>query len=281
MRVLAIILAAAVTAAGEPTQPTFSSRVEGVRVDVLVTDSSRKPLRGLAPSDFVIRDNGVPQQVDVVSFGEIALNVGLAFDMSESVAGARLRQLQSASKALTAELQAADQSSLITFDHEVVLRCPMSLDRACVERALNEMEPRGLTALIDGTFAGMLTGESDVGRSLLMVFSDGFDTASFLNVERVLEMGRRSDVVAYPIASRDARPDFLDELASLTGGQLHEVGRDEELSKTFRAILDEFRHRYLLTYTPTNVARGGWHRLDVRVNRPGVRVKARPGYHGG
>jgi VWFA-related protein len=281
MRGLAIFVAAAVTAAGEPTQPTFSSRVEGVRVDVLVTDSSRKPLRGLAPSDFVIRDNGVRQQVDVVSFGEIALNVGLAFDMSESVAGARLRQLQSASKALTAELQAADQSSLITFDHEVALRCPMSLDRACVDRALNEVEPRGLTSLIDGTFAGMLAAESDVGRSLLMVFSDGFDTASFPNVERVLEMGRRSDVVVYPIASRDARPDFLEELASLTGGQLHEVRRDEELSKTFRAILDEFRHRYLLTYTPTNVAKGGWHKLEVRVNRPGARVKARPGYQGG
>ena len=56
------------------TQPTFSARVDGVRVDVLVTDSSRRPLRGLAASDFVIRDNGVPQQVDVVSFGEIALN---------------------------------------------------------------------------------------------------------------------------------------------------------------------------------------------------------------
>ncbi|HEX6162136.1 MAG TPA: VWA domain-containing protein [Vicinamibacterales bacterium] len=280
MRILVCVLAGAITAVFESAQPTFSSRVEGVRVDVLVTDSSRKPLRGLTPADFVIRDNGIPQQVDVVSFGEIALNVGLAFDMSESVAGARLRQLQSASKALTTELQAVDQSSLITFDHEVSLRCPMSRDRSCVERALADVEPRGLTALIDGTFAGMLTGESDVGRSLLMVFSDGFDTASFLNVDRVLEIGRRSDVVVYPIASRDARPDFLEELASLTGGQLHEVGRDEELSKTFRAILDEFRHRYLLTYTPTNVAKGGWHKLDVRVNRPGARVKARPGYQG-
>jgi VWFA-related protein len=281
MRPLAAILALATATASAAIQPTFSSRIEGVRVDVLVTDSSRRPLRGLAPSDFVIRDNGVPQQVDVVSFGEIALNVGLAFDMSESVEGARLRQLQSASKALTAELQPADQSSLVTFDHEVALRCPMSLDRSCAERALAQVEPRGLTALIDGTFAGMLTGESDVGRSLLMVFSDGFDTASFMNVDRVLEMGRRSDVVVYPIASKDARPDFLEELASLTGGQLHEVGRDEELSKTFRAILDEFRHRYLLTYTPTNVAKGGWHKLEVRVNRPGARVKARPGYQGG
>jgi VWFA-related protein len=280
MRLLIAILAVVATTPAS-TQPTFSSRVEGVRVDVLVTDASRKPLRGLAPADFVIRDNGVLQQVDVVSFGEIALNVGLAFDMSESVAGARLQQLQSASKALAAELRPADQSSLITFDHEVVMRCPMSLDRSCIERALAQTEPRGLTALIDGTLAGIITGESEVGRSLLMVFSDGLDTASFMNAARVLDMGRRSDVVVYPIASKDARPEFLEELAALTGGQLHEVGRDEELSKTFRAILDEFRHRYLITYTPSNVPKEGWHTLEVRVNRPGARVKARPGYQGG
>ena len=161
------------------------------------------------------------------------------------------------------------------------MRCPMSLDRSCVQRALDEAAPRGLTALIDGTLAGIIAGESDVGRSLLMVFSDGLDTASFMNADRVLDMGRRSDVVVYPIASKDARPEFLEELASLTGGQLHEVGRDEELSKTFRAILDEFRYRYLVTYAPTNVARGGWHKLEVRVNRSGARVKARPGYQGG
>jgi hypothetical protein len=41
-------------------QPTFSSRIEGVRIDVLVTDASRRPLRGLTAQDFVIRDNGAP-----------------------------------------------------------------------------------------------------------------------------------------------------------------------------------------------------------------------------
>ena len=280
MRTAFALLAAAAWTSVAASQPTFSARVEGVRVDVLVTDSARKPLRGLSPADFVIRDNGVAQQVDIVSFGEIALNVGLAFDMSESVAGTRLQQLQSASKALTSELQPADQSSLITFDHEVALRCPMSLDRWCVQSALAESAPRGRTALIDGTLAGIITGESGAGRSLLMVFSDGLDTASFMGADRVLDIGRRSDVVVYPIASRDARPEFLEELASITGGQLHEVARDEELSKTFRAILDEFRHRYLITYTPRNVAKEGWHKLEVRVNRPGARVKARPGYQG-
>jgi VWFA-related protein len=273
-----IVILAVATVVG--LQPTFSTRVEGVRVDVLVTDSSRRPMRGLTASDFVVRDNGIIQQVDLVSFGEISLNVGLAFDLSESVAGGRLQQLRSASQALTVELQPGDQSSLVTFNHVVSLPCPLSTHRTCMRDALTAATPEGETALVDGVFAGMMIGESDVGRSLLMVFSDGLDTASFLNAERVLELGRRSDVVVYPVTSKGARPDFLEDVASLTGGRLHEVDAQSDLAATFRSILEEFRHRYLVTYTPRGVPRGGWHKLDVRVNRPGASVKARPGYEG-
>ena len=217
----------------------------------------------------------------MVSFGEISLNVGLAFDLSASVDGDRLEQLRKASQALTKELLAGDQSSLVTFDQVVSLRCAMSANRSCIDDALGAATPDGETALVDGVFAGMVVGESDVGRSLLMAFSDGLDTASWLTADRVLDMGRRSDVVVYPIAAKGARPEFLDQLADLTGGRLHEVDSKSDLSAMFRSILDEFRYRYLVTYTPTGVAREGWHKLEVRVNRPGTRVRARPGYQGG
>ena len=49
--------------------------------------------------------------------------------------------------------------------------------------ALNAAKPKRETALVDGVFAGMIVGKSEVGRSLLMVFSDGLDTASFLNAD--------------------------------------------------------------------------------------------------
>jgi VWFA-related protein len=261
-------------------QPTFSSRVEGVRIDVLVTDGSRRPLRGLTAQDFVIRDNGVPQTVDVVSFGELSLNVGLTFDLSESVAGERHDQLRRATGALTSTLQPADQVSLITFDWVVTLRCPLAAAHGCIDSALAAATPNGESALVDGVFAGMTIGERDAGRALQMVFSDGLDTASFLDPSRVLDLGRRSDVIVYPIVTKGAKPKFLEELADLSGGRQYEVDRNEELSSTFKNILDEFRYRYLLTYTPRDVPKGGWHTLDVRVNRSGARVKARPGYQG-
>ena len=278
MRIAALVALCSASLAA--MQPTFSSRVEGVRIDVLVTDGTRKPVRGLSAQDFVIRDNGVPQTVDVVSFGELSLNVGLTVDLSDSVAGARHEQLRRASRALTASLLPADQVSLITFNWVVTMRCPLTTDHGCVDEELAGASPRGETALVDGVFAGMTMGDRDAGRSLQMVFSDGLDTASFLDTDRVLDLGRRSDVVVYPIVTKGAKPAFLEELADLSGGRQYEVDRNQELSSTFKEILDEFRFRYLLTYTPRDVPKGGWHKIDVRVNRPGARVKARPGYQG-
>jgi Ca-activated chloride channel family protein len=260
-------------------QPIFSSRVEGVRVDVLVTDASRRPLRGLTKEDFVIRDNGVQQEIDLISFGEASLNVGLAFDMSESVAGGRLDQLRAAGRALASELQSSDRALLVTFDQRVSMPCRFASENTCILRALNDATPNGPTALIDGVFAAMTIGESDVGRSLLMIFSDGVDTASWLTAERVLDIARRSDVVVYAVAA-EPRSDFLDDVASLTGGRVLEARRNSDLSVAFRSILDEFRYRYLVTYTPKGVPRAGWHKLDVRVKRPGAAIRARPGYQG-
>src|SRR5207249_8999904 len=85
-----VAITAAITAgisAGVAAQaPAFSTRIESVRVDVLVTDGG-KPVVGLQAADFDIADNGVPQQVDLVSFEQIPLNVVLALDMSDGVAG--------------------------------------------------------------------------------------------------------------------------------------------------------------------------------------------------
>ena len=275
MAAIALWLSATVIA----IQPTFSTRVEGVRVDVLVTDSSRRPMRGLTVADFAVRDNGVVQQVDIVSFGEASLDVGMAFDVSESVAGDRLEELRAASASLVNALAPADQASLVTFDYRVKRPCMLSNDTSCIQRWINDAAPRGGTALIDGVFAAMTLGEPSAGRSLLMVFSDGVDTGSWLTASRVLDSARRSDVVVYAVAA-ESRPDFLDDITSLTGGRIIEIKRDSNIAAAFRSILDEFRHRYLITYQPRGVPREGWHKLEVRVNRRGATVRARPGYQG-
>jgi VWFA-related protein len=280
---LATAIAVLLLASGGRAQqsPAFSSKVEAVRVDVLVTDNGQ-PVRGLGPGDFEIVDNGIPQVVDLVSFDEVPLNVILALDMSDSVAGERLDQLRGAGGRVLAALKRGDQAALVAFSHAVQLGARLTGDVASVQAVLAAAQSSGQTALIDGTYAGIMVGESDAGRALLIVFSDGVDTASWLRADAVLDTARRADVVVYGVSvvSR-LKPEFLREITSLTGGRLFEIEKTTNLASTFLAILEEFRHRYLVSYTPKGVAKDGWHKLDVRVRNRRTTIKARPGYLAG
>jgi VWFA-related protein len=277
--VAAIVSLSVLDGAAQP--PAFSTRIEAVRVDALVTDRGQ-PIRGLGAADFEILDNGVLQQVNLLSFEQIPLNIVLALDMSDSVAGERLDHLRSAGRAAVASLEQGDQAALITFSHVVALGAPLSGDTVGLLRALDDTAGSGETSLVDGVFAGMMVGESDAGRALLIVFSDGVDTSSWLSGEVVLDSAKRSDIVAYAVSVQSRmKPEFLRDLTSFTGGRLLEIEKTSDLASTFRAIVDEFRHRYLVSYTPRGVTKEGWHRLDVRVKRGGATVKARPGYLGG
>jgi VWFA-related protein len=262
-------------------QATFSTRVEAVRVDALVTSGGR-PVQGLAAADFEVRDNGVLQQVDLIALDEIPVNVVLALDLSGSVTPERRADLRQAGEALLDALAPGDRAALVTFNQAVALRSALTEDHAQVKAALKPSGGGGDTALVDATHTAMLVGESGVGRTLIVVFSDGLDTASWLTPPRVLETSRGSEAVVYGVtAGKSYRSEFLDDLSESTAGRVLRIESTRDVKATFLAILNEFRHRYLLTYSQRGVARDGWHRLDVRVKTRGASVKARQGYRAG
>ena len=276
---VAVVLASAVAPSAQ--QPTFSAKRESVRVDVLVTDRG-KVVTGLGAGDFEVRDNGVPQTVDLVSFQQIPLNVFLAFDVSTSVSGERLKHLQTAGHALLERLAKDDRSALLTFSHTVLLLEGLTGETDRVRQALTDVQPSGDTALVDGTYSAMMLDPLDGGRNLLLVFSDGLDTASWLKPEGVLQSARRSDFVVYGVSSRGPEDSkFLEDLTELTGGATLNIESTRDLSAAFLKILDEFRQRYLISYSPTGVSPDGWHRLEVRVKGRRVTVKSRAGYQAG
>jgi Mg-chelatase subunit ChlD len=260
--------------------PSFSSQVEAVRVDVLVTDNG-KLVQGLEPGDFEILDNGIPQKVDLASFEEIPLNVVLALDMSASLDTEQLEHLRTAGKTLLDGLKKTDQAALVTFSHIVSQGSPLTSSFDRIRAALDRINTWGQTSLVDASFTGMMIGESDVGRSLLIVFTDGIDTRSWLSADAVLETAKRCDVVVYGVEVGKLRSSFPRDLSAATGGRLIEVESTKDLNATFRGILDEFRQRYLISYSPQGVTAGGWHRLDVRVKGRSFIVRARPGYLSG
>jgi Ca-activated chloride channel family protein len=273
-------MAVATMAVATMSGQTFSSRIDAVRVDVLVTENGR-PLQGLTPDDFEVLDNGVRQHVDLASFEQIPLNVVLALDMSASLQGLRLGHMQTAGKRVLEGLKPGDRAAVVAFSHIVTPSQGLTDNLDRVRAALDQARGEGMTSLIDATHAGMLLGESDAGRSLLIVFSDGVDTSSWLTADAVLDTARRGDVVVYGVEVGERRASFPRDLSEATGGRLFAIESTTDLSAAFSKILEEFRMRYLVSYSPQGVAAGGWHRLEVRVKNRSVTVKARPGYFAG
>jgi Ca-activated chloride channel family protein len=233
----------------------------------------------LQAADFEVLDNGVRQQVDLVVSEQVPLNVVFVFDMSSSVVGERLEHLRDGARSVLNGLRRDDQAALVTFGAAVVRGSGLTTNLEQVRSALKQPGGRGDTALVDAVYTGMMVGESDVGRALVIVFSDGLDTVSFLSPDVVMDTAKRSDVVVYAVEAGGSRKiSFLRDLSELTGGTFYVAGSTQNLEATFVTILNEFRQRYLVSYSPRGVPGEGWHRLEVHVKGRGVDVKARPGY---
>lgn len=277
---VAVVVALSCADIARAQDGVFRARVESVLVDALVTEGNNV-VQGLGKDDFELFDDGVRQDVELLRVDEVPLNVVLALDVSESVAGDRLASLVRASGALLGALKPGDQAALVSFSERVRVVAPLSNRIDEVRAALRRLTSDGTTSLNDGLYTALQVGEGDVGRALVIVFSDGADTASWLTDERLIDTIKRSDSVVYGATVRTkVKPELLAEVTSLSGGHLHEIERLQNLEATFLGILAEFRTRYVLSYSP-KAQKNGWHTIEVRVKNRRATVRARPGYLSG
>jgi len=274
------VLVVAPIVRAQPQTQVFSAKTVGVRVDVLVTINGA-PVGGLKAADFELRDNGVLQTIESLDVGDIPINAVLAFDSSASTAGKRLTDLRAATGVLLDDLRPVDRAALTTFNHAVMPRVPLTSDFRQVRAITDNLAPSGATSLLEGAYVAIVTTLAEPGRSFVIVCTDGRDTSSWMEPEDVIESAKHSNAVVYVVASSGARhwaP--LRTLADVTGGRFIEIESSAQIAAEFKKILEDFRSRYVLTYAPVGVKSGGYHRLDVRVRRGGMKVTARPGYIG-
>lgn len=259
---------------------TFSSRILGVRLDVLVMDAG-KPVAGLTARDFEVRDNGILQRVEVVDSADVPINVVLALDTSASVAGRARTDLVAAGETILDGLRPVDRAALTTFSHSVSPAVPLTANLDAVRAAVREVRPHGRTSVMDAAYVALTATLDHASRFLVVVCTDGTDTMSWLKPSEVIDASKRANAVVYTVTSSDGRRSApLKQLADATGGQMLQVKSSGDLAPAFQRILTEFRSRYVLAYSPEGVAPGGFHRLEVSVPRRRAVVKARSGYIG-
>jgi Ca-activated chloride channel family protein len=282
-------------------QAVFRSQTEEVRVDVLVTDG-RRPVGGLTARNFELLDSGVAQTIEQVDVSELPFSMLLVLDTSSSMEGAALRQLEDGARAAVDALRPGDRASLLTFNSSVGPATPWTADRGPLAAAIDQLRAAGTTSLFDAAFAAIVRRDPEPGRrNLMILFTDGEDTSSWLPDRSAYDLADRTDIVVYGVttdATTSGQPaglqwrsgvrlaseqpiissqDFLSSLAARTGGK-HLRSTATDLHRTFTQIVSEFRTRYILWYRPAGVPATGWHPVDVRLKGSRGQLTARRGY---
>jgi Ca-activated chloride channel family protein len=264
----------------EPIGSQFVSGVSLVEVYATVTDARGEIVSGLTRADFVVEEDGEPQDVAAFAAGQFPLALAIAIDRSFSVSQARLAGAAAAVRVLLGELRADDEVMLLAIGSENEVIAPLSADRRAALDALGRLQPWGTTPLHDAVLAALDSIQTGRGRRALILLSDGSDRYSRATAADVIEGARNTDVLVYPVALGRQRPGLFVELATLTGGRSFQTVDMRTLPATLETIARELRFQYLLGYAPRRAAadRPGWRSIRVTTNRPNVRVRARDGY---
>ena len=125
-------------------------------------------------------------------------------DTSESVAGDKLASLIDAAKTLIASLRPDDHVALITFAEGVAIRQPLGVTAEEVSIALSALSGRGPMVLRDAVYVGLQLRPNDESRPIVLIFSDGDDTCSWVTEDDALASARRAGVVVHAVSLDDS-----------------------------------------------------------------------------
>jgi len=270
-----------------------------VQLPVTVTSRDGKSLDNLPQSSFQVYEDNVLQEITLFKHEDIPISLGLVIDNSGSMRNKRQR-INSAALSFVRESNPDDQTFIVDFDEETILRQDFTGNIADLVLALRDIHTQGETALNDAVYVSIdhvETGTRD--KKALLIVSDGEDNKSKYGINRLLDHIRDSkDVTIYAIGlldendirgglfgkspSKKAREN-LKKIAELSGGEAYFPKSVEEVSSICIKIARDLRNQYTLGYSPRNTKNDGGYRT-IRVNvtpplgTPKLNIRTKPGY---
>ena len=281
------LLAGTFVLAQQPEQPVFKPTTRTVPIYATVVDSGGRLVPSLEQADFSVLDNGKPADVALFSNEPQPFTAVVMLDTSASMT-ANLKLLNRAAEQFVLRLLPVDKAQVGAFNDKIQLSGTFTNDRDDLIGALNELYFGNPTRLNDAIGASLDALKGLDGRRVVLVFTDGEDTASRTSFKTVLERARDEEVMVYSIGleseyfngmrvvrSRPSRD--LRRISDETGGGYFELQKTDELSPTFTRVAQELRSQYLIGFAPVALD-NRVHKLEVKVNKTGMTVRARKSY---
>jgi Ca-activated chloride channel homolog len=279
-------------------QAETSFRIDSnlVVIPVSVTDKMNRFVLGLDKGSFHLYDNGVEQKIVHFSGEDAPLSVGMAFDISGSM-DYKMSASRDAAQLFLKTLNPDDEAFLAEFNDKVALSVPFTGQSQDIRTALQNVQPGGLTALLDAVrFSLTEMGKAKNARKAIVVISDGGDNHSSYTAQQIESLVREAGVEIYamgvfdPLASLALTPEevsgpkLLSEIAMQTGGRAFAATVAGDLPSVAARIAIELRNQYVIGYYPKDQVRDGkYHTVEVKVTEPApmpdLKLHWRQGYY--
>ncbi len=287
-----------------------------VTAPVTVIDSQGDFVFDLAEKDFRILDNGVPQKIEQFSLEQRKLEAVIVVEAnstSEPLLG-EVRPLGPVFSSLM--LGPQGEAAVVTYGDQIRVVQDMTQDSDKLESALRGLQAGGGSDHLNDALAraiALLEGRPRENRRIIVAFSDGHDLGSKTHKEETVQRAVNAGITIYGLGFSPARAFLakqskappndvptvpivplilaggeevlstvtktaLEFYAGYTGGVCYARWSTKTVQDDLNRIADEVQSQYEIAYTPHAVGENGFHRIEVQVDRSGVKVRTKAGY---
>ena len=291
--------------------PVETIRIDSDLVDLKVSVLGfppNVPPPTLDPSDFLVFEDGVPQEIAFFAAADTPFDLVLLLDLSGSNSK-NLKMIRKSAKKFVDAARDVDRIALVTFTVKPALYSSFSLDRKKLKKTIDDMdEAVGGTNFwdaMDYVLKDLVPQGTGLRRSAVVVMTDGIDNAlpgipgdgSSLSFEGLLSKIRGSESIVFPIyldteeenvkryhVPRDAYAvarEQLAKIANLCGTPMYRAARLSDLDSVYTQVVRDLSTVYSIGYRPTNKSLDGkWRSVEVQLaNRTDLFARTKRGYY--
>ncbi|HEV3486745.1 MAG TPA: VWA domain-containing protein [Vicinamibacterales bacterium] len=260
-------------------------QIRTVPIFVSVVDRDGKTHDNVDRSKFRILDNGTEGKI--IEFGKAfdqPISIALVIDSSSSMTYSMRHAAKAASDFVQRALKDGDRCSVTAIQEVPRRKQPLTSERAAIAKALEDIKPRGQTALYDAITTAIRELRQEKNRRAIVVLTDGGDTSSIGSYEDVQKLAREAAIPLYFIVyegSEDDQARNLERLRFLaveTGGFVATATQQNLMAK-YEAIEKDLRAQFAIKYQVADFGRNNeWRAVRVVIDSPKLTARTIRGY---
>lgn len=307
---LVIFVSYSKTCSAQAGEPSETIRVDSDLVDLRVSVvrlNPSNPVSALQQKDFLVLEDGKPQEIVFFAGDDAPFDLLLLLDLSGS-SSAKIKLIRNSARRFVESTRTMDRVAIVTFTDTIEIVAGLTWDRELLKDAIEEIQkPLGGTNFWDSLLYAMTTvisSQKSPRRSAIVVMTDGVDNAlpdvfgagSRTTFAELMDRVGRSDILVFPIyldteaeavkRSRVPREAYalarsqLAELAATSGTKMYRANKLKDLDLVYDQVIRDLSMVYSVGYKPSNTRRDGkWRSVGVQlIGRQELTATTKRGY---